>query len=68
MLRRFVCALATGAAMALPAQAEDQVTDSMLENGMQAVVVEDHRAPVVMHCPLYPSGAAEERSSVVRGG
>ncbi|WP_412553258.1 M16 family metallopeptidase [Shimia sp. MIT1388] len=64
MLRRFVCALAMGAAMALPAQAEDQVTDFMLENGMQVVVVEDHRAPVVMHMVWYKAGSADEKPGV----
>lgn len=64
MLRRFVCAFAVGAAMALPAQAEDQVTDFMLENGMQVVVVEDHRAPVVMHMVWYKAGSADEQPGV----
>ncbi len=64
MLRRFVCALAIGAAMALPAHAEDQVTDFMLENGMQVVVVEDHRAPVVMHMVWYKAGSADEKPGV----
>jgi len=64
MLRRFVCAFAVGAAMALPAQAEDQVTDFMLENGMQVVVVEDHRAPVVMHMVWYKAGSADEKPGV----
>ena len=64
MLRRFVCALALGAVSALPASAEDQVTDFMLENGMQVVVVEDHRAPVVMHMVWYKAGSADEKPGV----
>ncbi|SMP02043.1 M16 family metallopeptidase [Shimia sagamensis] len=64
MLRRLVCALALGVVSALPAQAEDQVTDFMLENGMQVVVVEDHRAPVVMHMVWYKAGSADEKPGV----
>ncbi|WP_294228947.1 pitrilysin family protein [uncultured Shimia sp.] len=64
MLRRLVCALALGAVSALPVQAEDQVTDFMLENGMQVVVVEDHRAPVVMHMVWYKAGSADEKPGV----
>ncbi|MCP5037627.1 MAG: insulinase family protein [Rhodobacteraceae bacterium] len=36
------------------------VTDFRLDNGMQVVVVEDHRAPVVMHMVWYRAGAADE--------
>jgi zinc protease len=64
MLRRLVCALALGVVSALPAQAEDQVTDFMLENGMQVVVVEDHRASVVMHMVWYKAGSADEKPGV----
>ena len=28
---------------------EDQISEFMLDNGMQVVVIEDHRAPVVVH-------------------
>jgi zinc protease len=49
----------------LPAAAFGQeqsgkVTDFMLENGMQVVVVEDHRAPVVQHMLWYRAGSADE--------
>lgn len=43
-----------------PATAEPPVTTFALENGMQAVVIEDHRAPVVTHMVWYPVGAADE--------
>ena len=46
-------------ALALPARAE-KVTDFMLDNGMQVVVIEDPRAPVVVHMVWYKVGAADE--------
>lgn len=33
---------------------------TMLENGMQVVVIEDHRAPIVTHMVWYKVGAADE--------
>lgn len=44
---------------AVPALA-DQVTTFTLPNGMQAVVIEDHRAPVVTHMVWYRAGSADE--------
>ncbi|MBR9765887.1 MAG: insulinase family protein [Rhodobacteraceae bacterium] len=44
--------------------ASDQVTDFTLDNGMQVVVVEDHRAPVVVHMVWYRAGAADEEPGV----
>ncbi|MCL6283663.1 insulinase family protein [Ruegeria sp. 2012CJ41-6] len=57
--------LVGGAAMALTlpvlASAEDEaVTTFSLENGMDVVVVEDHRAPVVQHMVWYRAGSADE--------
>jgi zinc protease len=40
--------------------AENKVTTFQLENGMQVVVVEDHRAPVVQHMVWYRAGSADE--------
>lgn len=40
--------------------AGDLVTSFTLENGMQVVVVEDHRAPVVQHMVWYRAGSADE--------
>lgn len=37
-----------------------KVTDFTLDNGMQVVVVEDHRAPVVQHMLWYRAGSADE--------
>jgi zinc protease len=46
---------------ALPlAAAPEGVTSFALENGMQVVVVEDHRAPVVQHMVWYRAGSADE--------
>lgn len=63
MLRLFAVALGV-AALALPAKANELVTDFMLDNGMQVVVVEDHRAPVVMHMVWYKAGSADEQPGV----
>lgn len=43
-----------------PALAAPNVTSFMLENGMQGVVIEDNRAPVVTHMVWYKVGAADE--------
>jgi zinc protease len=44
---------------AAPADAEG-VSHFTLENGMDAVVIEDHRAPVVVHMVWYRAGSADE--------
>lgn len=46
--------------LALPAMSAGEVTDFTLDNGMQVVVIEDHRAPVVVHMVWYRTGAADE--------
>jgi zinc protease len=38
----------------------DFVTSFMLDNGMEVVVLEDHRAPIVTHMVWYRVGAADE--------
>ncbi len=48
---------------ALPAAAQstkELVTSFMLDNGMQVIVVEDNRAPVLQHMIWYRSGSADE--------
>lgn len=45
---------ATGPALA------DQVTTGRLDNGMEIVVIEDHRAPVAVHMLWYRAGSADE--------
>ena len=56
--------IALMASLLLPAaafaQTSGKVTDFMLDNGMQVVVVEDHRAPVVQHMLWYRAGSADE--------
>lgn len=42
----------------------DEVTTGMLDNGMQVVVIEDHRAPVVVHMVWYKAGSADEKPGV----
>lgn len=71
MVRNFAAALALGLA-ALPAlaqeqvteQAKEQVTGFTLDNGLQVVVIEDHRAPVVTNMLWYRAGSADERPGV----
>lgn len=41
-------------------QTESKVTDFTLDNGMQVVVIEDHRAPVVQQMLWYRAGSADE--------
>jgi zinc protease len=45
--------------LASPVLAE-KVTDFTLPNGLQVVVIEDHRAPVAVHMVWYRVGAADE--------
>ena len=40
--------------------AEQKVTNFVLDNGLEVVVIEDHRAPVVVHSLWYKAGAADE--------
>ena len=58
-MHRLIAALAFIIA-ALPAGADDQVSSFNLDNGMQVVVIEDHRAPVVVHMLWYRAGSADE--------
>ena len=55
--------LALAAATATPAIA-GEVTSFTLPNGLEAVVIEDHRAPVVVHMVWYRAGAADEKPGV----
>ena len=48
------------AALAAAAAAEPRVTSFDLDNGMDVVVIEDNRAPVVTHMVWYRVGAADE--------
>lgn len=43
-----------------PAKALEDVSDFFLNNGMEVVVIPDHRAPVVTHMVWYKIGSADE--------
>jgi len=45
----------------ISATAGDGISTFTLDNGMQGVVVQDHRAPVVTHMVWYRVGAADEQ-------
>jgi zinc protease len=59
MSYRFAAVVSGLAMWALPALA-GPVTTYALDNGMEVVVIEDHRAPVVVHMVWYKIGAADE--------
>ena len=59
-LRAFLLASAACLGFTAAQAAEDQVTTFSLDNGMEVVVVEDHRAPVVQHMVWYRAGSADE--------
>lgn len=56
MFRQLTAALLL---FAVPAQA-DKVSTYRLDNGMDVVVIEDHRAPVAVHMLWYRVGSADE--------
>ena len=58
-MRRMFAATIPFVFAALSAQAGN-VSTFTLDNGMEAVVIEDHRAPVVVHMVWYKVGAADE--------
>jgi len=59
MLRRvIVCLALMSAPMAVTAAGD--VTEFQLDNGMDVVVIEDHRSPAVVHMVWYRVGAADE--------
>ena len=63
MLRLIASASLSLASLALPALALE-TTDFTLDNGLEVVVLEDHRAPVVVHMVWYRVGAADEEAGV----
>jgi zinc protease len=60
LLHRYVLPLLFGLTLAVPARSAEPVTTFTLANGLEAVVIEDHRAPVVVHMMWYKVGAADE--------
>jgi len=63
-MRRFALATLACFAFSAAAQAQtaDRVTTFTLDNGLEAVVIEDNRAPVVVHMMWYKVGSADETS------
>ncbi|MFT4715319.1 MAG: zinc protease [Paracoccaceae bacterium] len=58
---RFLCICLSLIVMAPAALlAAENITTFTLKNGMDVVVIEDHRAPVVTHMVWYRTGAADE--------
>lgn len=60
---RILRPVALAACLAGPAAAAE-VTSFDLANGLQAVVIEDHRAPVVVQMVWYRAGSADEKPGV----
>lgn len=60
MFRLPVLATIVALSPTLAAANDEAVTTFQLDNGMQVVVVEDHRAPVVQHMLWYRAGSADE--------
>jgi zinc protease len=59
-LPMLIVALAGAVTCAAPVQAAPMITDFKLDNGLEVVVIPDHRAPVVTHMIWYKVGAADE--------
>ena len=66
MIRKLALTAAVMTALSAPvlaaqdADPREAVTTFTLDNGMQVVVVEDHRAPVLQHMVWYRAGSADE--------
>jgi zinc protease len=60
MLGRLGAGVAVALTLTLPAAADEPVTTFTLDNGLNVVVIEDHRAPVVVQMIWYRVGAADE--------
>ena len=56
---RFLAALAMALGLTSALHA-DEVTTTTLDNGLEVVVIEDHRAPVAVHMLWYRAGSADE--------
>ena len=59
-MRLLAAALAVFATSAPVLTQAEEVTTYQLDNGMDVVVIEDHRAPVVVHMLWYRAGSADE--------
>ena len=59
-MRVLAAAFAAFATFAPVLTQAEEVTTFQLDNGMDVVVIEDHRAPVVVHMLWYRAGSADE--------
>ena len=59
-MRLFLSALTTASALVSTSTSAAEVTNFDLDNGLEVVVIEDHRAPAVVHMVWYRVGAADE--------
>lgn len=62
-MRRFFV-LAFALMLCGPVSAKEGVTNFTLDNGLDVVVIEDHRAPVVVHMLWYRAGSADDPEGV----
>ncbi|MBY6160551.1 insulinase family protein [Mameliella alba] len=60
----FALTLSIVSPITVSAQETGKVTSFALDNGMDVVVIEDHRAPVVVHMVWYRAGSADEERGV----
>ncbi|ASP20703.1 putative zinc protease [Antarctobacter heliothermus] len=60
----FAFAVSCASSFSASAQEAGKVTTFGLDNGMDVVVIEDHRAPVVVHMVWYRAGSADEQPGV----
>ena len=60
MLRAITLGFVLSTAAAHAQEIDDPVTSFELSNGMQVVVIEDNRVPVVQHMVWYRTGSADE--------
>jgi len=66
-MRRLIALVGLCLCAAAPLRAqtiEDQVSSFQLDNGMDVVVIEDSRAPAVVHMIWYRAGSADEQAGV----
>ncbi len=64
MLRAITLGLFVAASAAQAQGIDDAVTHFELDNGMEVVVIEDNRVPVVQHMVWYRAGAGDEPAGV----
>ncbi len=64
MMATLMLAMTSLSSSAISVRAEARASEFKLANGMQVVVIPDHRAPVVTHMVWYRVGAADEPKGV----